>query len=239
MKCTVSIFSWSQARIVYAWFRAKLLAFLVLYILSTHSDFAQGTTVFTFEGQSPGTTAQANPSAFGLGFRAIPFGFLDLSGGGVAGYPDNGTGYLFKPDGSLFGMRFESTNSLSAIIFDLVSFDAAEYVGPPTALTVVGYRFQIMAPIIAVTNIFTLDGINDGTGPIQDFQTFYLDSGFANVFRVDVLGGSWAIDNWTISGVPEPSSGALALLGILSAIGWSSMRRKRLSQRYDRKNTKR
>jgi len=183
---------------------------------------------FTFEGLPTGMVSQGNYSALAYRFYLIPFGGLYLSGGGVTGYPDNGTGYLCKPDGSLFGMRFESTNQFpSSAPFNLVSFDAAEFVGPPTTLTVIGYK-----PMAGtVTNIFTLDGINDGTGSLQDFQTFYLDASFVNLARVDVLGGSWAIDNWAISGVPEPSSGALFVLGIFSALGWSRMRRKRLSQR--------
>lgn len=188
----------------------------------------QGTLTFTFEGLPPGMVSQGNYTAFGRAFYAIPFLALYRSGGSVVGYPDNGTGYLYKPDGPLFGMRFESTNtSPTSAPFNLDSFDAAEYFGDTTPLTVIGYK-----PMAGtVTNIFTFDGINDGTGPLQDFQTFYLDSSFVNLFRVDILSGRWAIDNWTISGVPEPSSDALLVMGIFSAFGWSRMGRKRSSQR--------
>jgi len=188
--------------------------------------YGQGT--FTFEGQPVGTAQQLGGyTASGMRFRAIQPGSLYLSGGGIAGYPDNGTGYLYMPDGNLGGLSFGFTNFLPSIYFNLVSFDAAEYAGAgPTTLTVVGYP-GMATP---VTNYFTLDGINDGTGPLQDFQTFYLDSSFTQVGRVEVLKARWSLDNLVISGVPEPSSGALFVLGIFSALGWSRMRQKSLSQ---------
>jgi hypothetical protein len=167
----------------------------------------QGTFTFTFEGQPLGMLTQVGTyQAAGVQFVPIAPGSLWLSGSGVAGYPDNGTGYLYMPDGNLGGLRFTYNAD-----FNLVSFDAAEYANTgPVTLTVVGYRDDVMG--LRVTNYFTLDGINDGTGPLQDFQTFYLDSNFIHLGRVDVLNARWSLDNLVISGVPEPS--LVAMLGM-------------------------
>src|SRR5262249_55477310 len=82
---------------------------------------------------------------------------------GISGYPANGTGYLEIPDGNLTRFRF-SFNSTPVTFFNLISFDAAEYASLGSqVLTVVGYKPQIMGPLIMVTNTFSLDGINDGT----------------------------------------------------------------------------
>jgi hypothetical protein len=190
--------------------------------------FGQGTLTFTFEGQPRGTSQQygiysESGMQFGMVFGP---GSVYLSGGGVPGYPDNGTGYLYMPDGSLSGLRFGFNvfQSTPSVTFNLVSFDAAEYAGlGAQTLEVVGYKYQIMGPIITVTNYFTLDGINDGTGPLQDFETFHPDSSFVNLFQVDVFNARWSLDNLVVSGVPEPSSGALLLLAGLC--GLSLLRR--------------
>jgi hypothetical protein len=78
----------------------------------------------------------------------------------------------------------------------------------------------------AVTNYFSLDGINYGTGLLQDFQAFQPDSSFINLYRVDIYGG-FSLDNLVISDVPEPSAGALALLGAACAFWF-----KRLAWRH-------
>jgi len=169
---------------------------------------------FTFEGVPRGTQRNVGTySESGMSFTPVGPGNLLLSGGGIAGYPDNGTGYLEIPDGNMmftFNMDFK-----------LVSFDAAVYwnVAPQT-LTVVGYRDDIMG--LTVTNHFSVDS--------QTFQTFYLDSSFMNVGRVDVLNARWSLDNLFISGVPEPSADALLVLGTLSALGWAEVKRRRPSQ---------
>ena len=139
---------------------------------------------------------------------------LYLSGGGIPGYPDNGTGYLEIPAGS---MRIGPTNTFpTSAPFNLVSLDAAEYDGAgPKTLTVVGYH----AMAGNVTNYFTVSS--------QTFQTFHLDSSFTGVFQVDVLNASWSLDNVVISGVPEPSTRALALLGAGCAFWVSRAGRRR------------
>jgi hypothetical protein len=152
---------------------------------------------------------------------------LALVGGSLSGYPDNGTGYLQVPGGS--GLRF-GFNTFPATLFSLVSFDVAEFslaFPGPLILQVVGYKGMGLT----VTNSFALDGIDDGTGPLQDFQTFYLDSSFLSLGRVDILCDHFSIDNIVIRNVPEPSPGALVFLGMLCGLGWRWVSVKSLSGR--------
>jgi hypothetical protein len=83
----------------------------------------------------------------------------------------------------------------------------------PQTLTVVGYRDDVMG--LMVTNYFSVGS--------QTFQTFYLDSSFVNIGRVDVLNARWSLDNLVIGGVPEPSTSALALPGLACAFGFRQL----------------
>ncbi len=124
-------------------------------------------------------------------------------------------------------MTFVPTNAFIAP-FSFLSFDAAE-----AGSGVGSYSFSVIGYIPmagAVTNTFTFDGINDGSGPQQDFETFYLDSSFANVFRVDFRNTIFALDNVTIGPVPEPSAPTLILLGGLSAAGWARLKKRRAAK---------
>jgi hypothetical protein len=171
----------------------------------------------TFEGAARGTQTQfgANPytDASGMQFGSLTPQSLYLNGGGIPGYPDNGTCYLEIPAGSMrFGYNTFPPGNI--VPFTLVSFDGAEYdnFGPKT-LEVVGYH-----PMAGtVTNYFTVSS--------QTFQTFYLGSSFTNVFQVDVLNASWSLDDIVISGIPEPSTGVLLALGTLLGVGYVRARR--------------
>jgi hypothetical protein len=179
---------------------------------------AQGTMTFAFEGQPRGTRSQLGTyTNSGMLFSVIGSGSLYLSGGGIAGYPDNGTGYLEIPDAFLGGggVRLVQTSGAS-FPFDLVSFDAAVFadLGPQT-LEVVGYRPQDGT----VTNYFSISG--------QAFQTFHLDSSFVDLYRVDFLTARWSLDNLVFSTAPEPSSGGLLILGLVCALGRRRFRGKR------------
>jgi hypothetical protein len=177
---------------------------------------AQGTLMIRFEGEPPGTERILGGYAeSGVQFATLTPQSLYLSGGGIPGYPDNGTGYLEIPAGSMAFSLDHFPPSFPLALFDFLSFDAAEYDSSgPSTLTVVGYH-----PMAGtVTNYFTVSS--------QNFQTFYLDSSFESVFRVDVLNAHWSLDNVVLGGVPEPSAAALALLGALCGLGWRALCRK-------------
>ena len=105
----------------------------------------------------------------------------------------------------------------------MLSFDAAGYNTslPGAALEVIGYKSMG----VMVTNYLTVDSLADRrANNLSDFQTFYLSSQFQNVYRVDVVTSQWSLDNVVISGVPEPSSCALILLGGMWGLGRAWMR---------------
>ena len=196
---------------------AERAGVILCFALALGECLGQGSMTLRFDGQPRGTLSQVGWYSEGrIGFSAIPFGVLYLWGGGITGYPENGTGYLWVPsNGPGSGVELSSVDGVS--LFNMVSFDAAESAGlGSTVLTVVGYQPQIMGPTTVITNVFTTDGINDGTGPLQDFETFYLDPRFVNLLRVDIY-ARFSLDNLVISGVPEPSAAGLMLLGICCA----------------------
>ena len=196
---------------------------VLLLSLATQCS-AQGTMTFMFEGQPRGTSSQIGVySESGMHFGALGAESLLWAGGGIVSRPENGTAYLQATLHANLGFGFYSFPStwFSFLSFDLAEYDTS-YPGPVT-VQVLGYGGQG----VMFTNTFTTDGINDGTGPLQDFQTFYPDSQFAQVYRVDILTGRFSIDNVVVGGVPEPSAGGLLLLGTVCLFGRRSMRRTR------------
>ena len=127
---------------------------------------------------------------------------------------------------------------------DLLSFDAAElYLDDSaaslgdfrnaTSITVVGVYQDYRGSFESVSATFNLDGIKDGSGGLNDFQTFFLPHSFTKIasrrsglFELLFYGstsagaqtGVFALDNIDISihVVPEPSTVVLFLLGITS-----------------------
>ena len=186
----------------------------------------QGTMLFAFEGQPRGTTSDPREySESGMHFGALGAEGMLRVGGGIASRPENGTAYLQATLHANLGFGFFTFPSTW---FSFLSFDLGEYdTGYPGTATVqvIGYGGQG----VRYTNVFTTDGINDGTGPLQDFQTFYPDSQFAQVYRVDILTGHFSIDNVVIGGVPEPSAGGLILLGTLLGLGGGCLKSRRPS----------
>jgi hypothetical protein len=129
---------------------------------------------------------------------------LMLIGTGVAGYPNDGTTYL----GTLVNTTVD-VSSLSGVPFGLTSFDVAGFQPPytPPALQVVGFR----GDGTTVTNSFSSIS--------SSFQTLQLGSGFADLSTVHLTGG-FAFDNMVVV-IPEPSAGALVLLGTLCGLGYA------------------
>ncbi len=94
--------------------------------------------------------------------------------------------------------------------FDLRSVDLAEnsFSTEPATVQFVGYRPDGSF----ITTEFTTDGINDMTGPLADFQTFYFGPEFSGLTRVEIPTFGWSLDNLVIA-IPEPGGGVLLLLG--------------------------
>ena len=92
-------------------------------------------------------------------------------------------------------------------------------------LQVVGYGNMGLR----VTNSFVLDSLaSRRASQLPDFQTLSFDSRFTDLYRIDILTDRFSLDNVLLSGVPEPSSGALVLLGAACAIAFRrAVRRQR------------
>ncbi len=215
--------------------KAKLVGFLGILAVCSLLTFAapdavaQGTTrwTVTFDGRPyiPRGTAVLIPQYFegDMWFRAIggvppsPPYYLGRSGGGEEGFPENGTAYLVAAlDGSL------AVSSVSGLRFSLVAVDLAEFstlYQTPATVRFVGYK----ADGSTVTTNLVTDGIIDGLGPLADFQTFYFDSRFADVVRVEVPTYGWSLDNMVFADVPEPGIWALLVAG---ATAWATGRRR-------------
>jgi hypothetical protein len=197
--------------------------------------FAQSTLQITFDGppiQAPGTSrVVTNYFELGMLFTAtnpithnITF---SRSGGGSVDYPEDGTAYL-QPGPSTLMFNYGSD-----IAFGLLSVDLAEwstyYSNQPTTIPFVGYQLDGAT----ITNVFTTDGIIDGTGPLADFQTFYFTN-FTDLTRVEIPGPSepsgwqipWSMDNLVVT-TPEPTVGGLLVIGGLIFGAWKIRRWRR------------
>ena len=118
-------------------------------------------------------------------------------------------------------------------LFTLNSVDVAELWLPGNNLNdfqdVVFSGIQQGGGLLSLT--FTLDGLRDGAGGIDDFQTV-LFAGWTNLQSVTVTGrnangafGDYSIDNIVFNGaVPEPSAWLLMILGF-GTVG-AAMRRR-------------
>jgi hypothetical protein len=186
---------------------------------------AASATVVTF-----GATPQLNIDSYAeAGYNFTGIGgqiYLGVSNNCVrGGCADNGTPWL-ATFGSNFGQA--STIVVKAVdnsLFSLLSFDGAEApfssqdpANWAAAITVAG----VLADDSVVTETFSLDQINDGTGGVADFQSYTasLSGAFKELRFTGVLGRGtgFAIDNLNVAaanGVPEPSSLALVALAML------------------------
>jgi len=197
----------------------------VVLLCAVGPCFAQGTMVFRFEVAPRGTGIPVSSyTESGMHFwnPRGPQGLV-LLGGGIPALPENGTGYLCPSAGGT--LAFSYNTSPFHTFFGLVSFDLAESgtnLPGPVTLHVVAYGGQGLV----VTDDVITDGINDGTGPLEDFETFNFGTRFANVYRIDIFSDRFSIDNIVVSGVPEPSASALALLGAACAL-WSGRPNRR------------
>lgn len=200
---------------------------LALCVLSfgPEQTYGQGTLQWTvtFDGSPPIPSSSEVAISYyyeqGMEFRPIGNGQFGRSGGGAAdGFPRNGTAYLFGSftyslaASSLGGQRF------GVVSVDLVEFSTLYQT--PLTVQFVGYRPDGST----VTTSFVTDGVIDGAGPLADFQTFFFDSQFADVVRVEVPTFGWSLDNIVFSQIPEPATGALLFVGGL--LLWAVRSRK-------------
>lgn len=150
-----------------------------------------GTRVLGFD--PPGFTGGAanyNPSLEEQNFTVSESGGVFLQSAYTAAYPNNGTVYARSLSSPI------TVKHREGLPFRALSVDLSEYSTSSayrTTLTITGYR----AYASPVTQSFTTDGIMDGTGPLNDFQTATLSSSFTNLTSLVISSpsGGFMVDN--------------------------------------------
>jgi hypothetical protein len=172
------------------------------------------------------------------------FAFVGNSGNCAPVCANNGSNYVWSGDAVI------SLKAADGSSFVFNQFDGAEtHVGQPLLWA---NAIQVMGQYAAggsVSAQFVLDGVNDGTGPLTDFQTFILPTSFAGLSSISfqVAGtqtGQFALDNILLntsaassgssgtnsSGAPVngiPEAGSLALVLAALVLAGASLHRTR------------
>ena len=201
----------------------KTLTILLTFLCIQVRGWSQGSMTITFDNPPlPPNTAVLINSYSESGVRCwlssdSSGGLVLVGAGNAGGSPNNGTTHL-----ETYAGQTHVNFSLSPIgVFSLISFDATESYSTtpgPETLHVVGYNAYYPTTVEA-------DLTTDGT---RQFQTFNLGPSFTDLGAVSITPSAWsgfALDN-VVLGIPEPSAGALVLLGAACALGRSRIRRK-------------
>jgi hypothetical protein len=133
-------------------------------------------------------------------------------------YPSNGTQYIGL-DSTVLTMQ-----RIGGGTFSLSAFDAAEGYVHGSILDGDSKRLRVDGSLAGggvVSAFFDFDGVNDGTGPLADFQRFILPGTFSSLVAATFTGLDinanpsqlyFSIDNLNVNVTPEP--GSLTLLGL-------------------------
>jgi hypothetical protein len=120
---------------------------------------------------------------------------LTRNGGGISGYPDNGSAYMQSGGGLLFGFTDGSLFGLNTV--NLAGYSTAV---PDFNVEFVGF----LPGGGTITTTFSGSGI--------DFQDFQFGSQWTGLTSVEVLDSPWSLDNLVVA-VPEPNGIVLVALG--------------------------
>lgn len=203
-----------------------------LIAISMLSIFGHASAVtITFDSISPGSL---HNSVVDSGYQITATNgppFYITTGGSwcSAGCPSNGTPYLLTQ-----APQTLSLTSLNSTPFDFASFQFGErftFEAGPSQISVVGNR----ADGSMVSEVFDFDHVNDGPGPLADFQTAFLSNSFSGLLSVQFNVGvfyAYSLDNLVVNPtvpattVPEPAGPGLFAFGV-GLLGILLRRRKR------------
>jgi subtilisin family serine protease len=167
------------------------------------SDFPIGTRSLTFDAPTfIGGPSNYDPSLEEQNFVISTRGGVYVQGAYTPGYPNNGSYYARK-----LAKETLTIEHNEGLPFTLHAIDASEYstlFAQPTALTFVGHKMDGSK----VTQLFTSDGVIDGIGSLEDFETFTLNNSFNNLKKVVIgVATGMMFDNIAVQ-VEEPESPA-------------------------------
>lgn len=200
---------------------SKPALLLVTWLLfsTLNQCFSQGTFQITFDGPppQPAGTQYGVTDYMEAGMSFVPTGPVvpgnqfTRNGGGIPGYPNNGTAYLQAGGGDSLTFSFADGSLFGIVSVDLAGFGAFF---PEFTVDFVGY----LSGGGTVTTTFSGSGI--------EFHTYYFGPEWINLTHVEIPSPNWSLDNLVV--VPEPSAGALAIVGAAIFI-FGSFQRKRKS----------
>ena len=192
---------------------------VTLWLLDTTAA-AYPVSAFDPPSASGGSAFLAEYEEDGMLFTT-PEGLFHRDSGANSFFPDNGSAFLAFAD----VMQPLVISNSAGHTFALFEVDLAEYslFLPAVSVPFVGHR----SDGTTVSTTFVLDGVQDGTGPGFDFETFTFGSEFAELTYVEITAAGYSLDNlgYQLTGIPEPRTSFMLLLSALVA---SALARKRL-----------
>jgi hypothetical protein len=199
-------------------------------VIALLSPIVARADVLTFDDALSGNRTVNSYASGSWLVTASPFHTVTLPNGGVLKLVDNSTPYIASlGSGAEFDLTLRRTDDAP---FSLVRFDAAELYLDAALADIEGVATPTDIHIGAMWpdghqsfHAFTLDGIRDGAGGADDFQTFITSSELSGVSALTFFGADlpndrdagMALDNLVVTAVPEPS--AAALLAVAMALG--------------------
>jgi hypothetical protein len=106
-------------------------------------------------------------------------------------YPNNGSNYVTCQTNPATNLTIRHADSLSFTMMAIDLSESTKNAAVPTTIQFTGYK----AGGGTVTQSFVTDGINDGTGPLTDFQTFTFNANFTGLSKVVITSNSQMVDN--------------------------------------------
>lgn len=166
-------------------------------------------------------------------FDTLPCSTCNLS---LANYEENGvifTGSFSQysmeipgnsNNGSTGAIRFPLLSSVriqlsDGAAFSLNSVDLAEYNNAVTGIQQTVEFRGLTSGNATVSQSFIIDGLMDGAGGINDFETVSFSSEFTQLVHVDISSDMFSMDNLKINEIPIPAAAWLFLSGILGMAG--------------------
>lgn len=199
------------------------LVFLALTGISCRGQGTFARTTVTFDRppvQAPDTARLVTEYVEG-GFIIhpdSPGSVFVRRGSGGKGWPDNGSAYVQVNSWPGLSVRAEDGQMFGTVAVDVA--EGSVSFAEPWEMEFVGY----LPGGGRVVARFLTDGIMDGTGPAEDFETFSFPEGFGVLERLDITTGPCSLDNLVVTLIPEPRTDCLFSLGML-VVSYAALRR--------------